>query len=44
MTFQTAVQMFVVQTVVILVLFATVAETEFGFATVISVEDVQSDP
>jgi len=28
---------------VILVLFVTVAETEFGFATVISVEDVQSD-
>ena len=43
MTFQTAVQMFVVQTVVILVLFVTVAETEFGLATVISVEDVQSD-
>ena len=43
MTSQTAVQMFVVQTVVILVLFVTVAETEFGLATVISVEDVQSD-
>ena len=43
MTSQTAVQMFVVQTVVILVLFVTVAETAFGLATVISVEDVQSD-
>jgi hypothetical protein len=28
---------------VILVLFVTVAETGFGLATVISVEDVQSD-
>ena len=42
MTSQTAVQMFVVQTVVFWV-FVTVAETGFGLATVISVEDVQSD-
>ncbi len=43
MTSQTAVQMFVVIDGCDFGVFVTVAETEFGPATVISVEDVQSD-
>ena len=43
MTSQTAVQMFVVIDGYDSGVFVTVAETELGLATVISVEDVQSD-